>query len=321
MMQKTIKYIALSMLCIIIFDACEDEPLSKNPPIGTDDGSGRPPIISDYENDSFIGLHANFLQNTCANSGCHDGSFPPDFRTIESSYNTLVNQPIVKNNPAGEFEVRVLPGNAEKSVLYHRLITDIDGQSGIMPLVVDEDVSDYNEKREQYIENVRNWINNGALDIFGNPPGTDNAPPGFLGLVAYDTENNIKLPRIASTGIILIPFDVNNVTFYFAFSDDDTAPQNFRVNKIKLLANTTNFETGNPEVLGMQKGETLRDLGFTRDSVDFTHSFSLDVSNYPDLTPYFIQTLVQDSRQDTSKIPNAKSAQYIFDYFSFRKQP
>lgn len=288
--------------------------------MGMDDGSGNPPIISDYEDDSFIGLHANFLQNTCANSGCHDGSFPPDFRTIESAYNTLINQPIVKNNPEGDFKVRVLPGNAEQSVLYHRLIEDIDGQSGIMPLVVDEGVSDYNEKREQYIENVKTWINNGALDIFGNPPGTDNAPPGFLGLIAIDPTNNEKLPRIASTGIILIPFDVESIKLYFAFSDDDTAPQNFRVNKVKVLANSTDFENGNTEVFGMQKDENLRDIGFARDSVDFTHSLTIDVSNYPKLTPYFLQTLVQDTRQDTSKIPNANSAQYIYDYFSFRIQ-
>jgi hypothetical protein len=33
------------------------------------------------------------LQNavrTCANSGCHDGTFEPDFRTLEGSYNTLL---------------------------------------------------------------------------------------------------------------------------------------------------------------------------------------------------------------------------------------
>ena len=36
---------------------------------------------------SFAALHNNIFSTTCANSGCHDGTFEPDFRTIESSYN------------------------------------------------------------------------------------------------------------------------------------------------------------------------------------------------------------------------------------------
>ncbi|MEO1451605.1 MAG: hypothetical protein AAFV07_18895, partial [Bacteroidota bacterium] len=89
--------------------------------------------------DCFAGLHATIFAPTCANSGCHDGTFEPDFRTIESSYNTLVYHPIIKNDPQGQYTYRVKPGSAEQSVLWNRLTTDIDGQSGIMPLVVDAD--------------------------------------------------------------------------------------------------------------------------------------------------------------------------------------
>ena len=34
---------------------------------------------------SIVGLHQNIFKPTCANAGCHDGTFEPDFRTIESS--------------------------------------------------------------------------------------------------------------------------------------------------------------------------------------------------------------------------------------------
>ena len=110
---------------------------------------------------SFDGLHANIFSKTCARSGCHDGNFEPDFRTIESSYNTLVNHPIIKNDPSDTYEVRVKPGNPDQSVLVARLTFDIDGNSGIMPLAIDAD-SDWNEKKESYIQNVREWIQKGA---------------------------------------------------------------------------------------------------------------------------------------------------------------
>ncbi len=118
---------------------------------------------------SFGGLHARIFRPTCANSGCHDGTFEPDFRTIESSYNTLVNHPIIKNNPQGNYELRVVPGNPDASVLMARLTFDIDGNSGIMPLVVDPG-SDWNDMADTHIQNIRTWIQNGAKDLFGNPP-------------------------------------------------------------------------------------------------------------------------------------------------------
>ena len=83
---------------------------------------------------SFSALHHNIFSTTCANSGCHDGTFEPDFRTIESSYNSLVYQPPIKNDNNNSFNYRVDPGNSLQSVLYHRLIVDIDGISGIMPV-------------------------------------------------------------------------------------------------------------------------------------------------------------------------------------------
>ena len=70
----------------------------------------------------FSALHNNIFIPTCANSGCHDGTFEPDFRTIESSYNSLVYQPVIKNDINNSFSYRVEPGNSSKSVLYHRLI-------------------------------------------------------------------------------------------------------------------------------------------------------------------------------------------------------
>ena len=69
-----------------------DDP-SLNPPNNTD---------SVYFDDptSFAALQNNIFSPYCAdNPGWHDGTFEPDFRTIESSYSTLVYQPVIKENP------------------------------------------------------------------------------------------------------------------------------------------------------------------------------------------------------------------------------
>lgn len=151
-----------SILGICLCYACQKDPVvnpfdDQEQPDNSLDSSA-----VDLDPISFNGLHANIFSKTCARSGCHDGNFEPDFRTIESSYNTLVDHPIIKNNPQGAYEVRVKPGNVSQSVLVARLTMDIDGNSGVMPLAVDPD-SDWEEKKEMYIQNVKDWIQNGAL--------------------------------------------------------------------------------------------------------------------------------------------------------------
>lgn len=303
----------------ILFFACkkEEDPYSvenTTPPSPT-----TPPAEGNYASDSFIGLHNNIFSTTCANSGCHDGNFPPDFRTIEASYNTLLYQPIVKNNPEGTYQYRVIPGDAENSILYRRLIEDIDGKSGIMPLVADPAETDWNEKKQQYINDIKSWINNGAPDIFGNTPNGIDARPGFNGVVAYNTSTGEKLPRVTVQGNMVIPFGIDSVDFYFSFSDKETSPNDFTVNELRMFNSNTDFENSQFESFNLAKGFDLKDLGFKEDSVIFTHKASLDVSVLPNLTQFFFQCKVKDARSDTTSIPSSTSASYVFDYFSFSK--
>ena len=132
------------------FEPTREEEQTENP-----DGTLNPV--------SLAGLHRNIFRKTCANSGCHDGTFEPDFRTISSTYNTLVYHPIIKNDPQEAFEFRVVPGNVNQSLLIARLTYDIDGNSGMMPLITEPD-SDWPEKREEYIDNIKTWISNGAKE-------------------------------------------------------------------------------------------------------------------------------------------------------------
>lgn len=144
----------------LFFFACKkDEPTNPFEEVSNPNGENEMPV--ELEATSLPGLHQNIFKPTCANSGCHDGTFEPDFRTLESTYNTLVNHPVIKNDPANSFEFRVVPGNIDASQLIARVTYDIDDNSGIMPLALEPD-SDYNAKREEYIQNIKDWIAAGA---------------------------------------------------------------------------------------------------------------------------------------------------------------
>ena len=160
---------AFALLFIIGFTAgCGEDGITNNP---FDDPSLKPSPEDTLQNHllleptSIEGLHQAVFKPVCANSGCHDGTFEPHFSTIESTYNTLVNHPATKTDlSATPITQRVVPGNADMSMLVFRLTGDLSNSSGRMPLEVDPD-SDWDEKREEYISNIRTWINNGAPNV------------------------------------------------------------------------------------------------------------------------------------------------------------
>ncbi len=158
--MKMSKYCLFFLFCGIVFLSCQKD--HTNPYDEQDlPNNGSDTVLVDLPATSFAGIHANILSPTCARSGCHDGNFEPDFRTIEGSYNTLVDHPIIKNDPQNTYQVRVKPGNPDQSLLFARLTFDIDGNSGLMPLSVDSG-SDWEEKKEDYIQNIKDWIQQGA---------------------------------------------------------------------------------------------------------------------------------------------------------------
>ena len=151
---------ALLLFGLFLLAGCFKEKY-ENPYDLIEDPGGDTLSTATLDPKSLPGLHANIFRPTCANSGCHDGTFEPDFRTVQSTFHTLVNHPIVKNDPQGTFSVRVKPGDVGASLLIARLTYDIDGNSGTMPLIVEPD-SDWLEKKEQYIQDIKDWIAAGA---------------------------------------------------------------------------------------------------------------------------------------------------------------
>ena len=146
-------YIALSFVMLFLLPACGKEVLPPDPEVEpTVDGLiyGGLPVLQD-----------KLFRPTCANAGCHDSTFEPDFRTLGSTYATLVDQPVIKNDAAGSYEFRVVPGDTASSQLLARMTRDIDGNSGVMPLALEPD-SDYPDNRATYLAWVRRWILEGA---------------------------------------------------------------------------------------------------------------------------------------------------------------
>mgnify|MGYP006080949843 CR=1 FL=1 len=267
---------------------------------------------------TFQALHNNIFGPTCANSGCHDGSFPPDFRTIESSYNTLVYQPVIKNDSVNPYEFRVKPADAEKSVLYRRLVepfpTDTDD---VMPIYAD--TAWYNNK-EEYIQNIKDWIDNGAKDMFGNLPFQPNNIPEMRGAIAFVTGQNTPLSREMPRGTIYVPSSANSIDLWFSVQDDILATNELSYNKIKFSTNLFNFENQPEfplEVIVPPKNETGYYLGTTD---DFYHKYTLDMLTYNSGDIVFIKIYVKDDINQVTEIPSNGSDYNIVKHFTFTVQ-
>lgn len=313
-MRKSLLFILLAFSAFII--SCEDE--AKDNPF---DHPDLQEPIDTFNTDtldprSFAGIHYKIFRPTCANSGCHDGTFEPDFRTIESSYNTLVYQPVVKNDPSNSFEFRVLPGSVSGSVLINRLTVDIDGQSGIMPLSIDPG-SDWPSMESTYEGYIRDWINNGARDQFGNPPVQGDREPQMLGVVAFADGGSTPLARGAGNGPIEVPSSAQSLQIWIAFEDDQQATNQLSYNKVKFSSNINEFDTSTEENLSVV-GAPITAPGYFGDPVTYYHRITIDPSTYASMGEYaYFRATVQDNSNDPTEIPNQGSFQYIKEYFAF----
>ena len=108
-------------------------------------------------------LHKRVLHPSCAVSGCHDGHFEPDFRTLTSSYYTTVFHPVSKNNLHQSFKYRAIPGDTANSVLYERITNCcFVNQDDRMP---QDDIG--TPMPDSSIALVSSWIMAGAPDLNG----------------------------------------------------------------------------------------------------------------------------------------------------------
>ncbi len=157
--MNALKKYLLPLFLLFLLMACEDE--ADNNPYDDLEYPSEEIETVELDKQSLEGLHQDIFLPTCANSGCHDGNFEPDFRTIQSTYNTMVGHVALKGDPSGDITMRVVAGDADESMLIYRLTENLPNSSGIMPLSVEPD-SDWNAKQSEHIDNIKAWINAGA---------------------------------------------------------------------------------------------------------------------------------------------------------------
>ncbi|WP_306639939.1 hypothetical protein [Sanyastnella coralliicola] len=319
-MQKAKLVILLLVLGLVLVQCKKDDP--ENPYEDIVRVQNDNPDANDLPVGNFAWLHAKVFKPTCANSGCHDGTFEPEFNTISSSYNSLVNHSVISNDAGFTFNYRVVPGSASQSLLNERLTNDIPNSSGIMPLEVDED-SDWNELSASYISAIAEWINSGAPDMFGNMPGEAGAdlPPQVEGLMAFPAGNTTTPYERDEDGFGITPIlvDAAPIDIWVYATDDQTAPQDLMVNEIRYAESIEEIDSALASLFST--GENVNGLNFNDAPVTFLHKATIDLTNVESGTTLFLRTYFDDGAQESvTAIPNENSNEIITSIFVIRVQ-
>lgn len=310
--MKATKVIFLLLPGALLWQACEPAEEPDNPfddQIVNQDTVGL--VITNPEPTSIAGIYQNILKPTCANSGCHDGTFEPDYRTLNSAYNTLVNQVPIKND--GNYTYRVEPFNAQKSVLMARLKGLLTPS---MPIQVEPD-SDWPQKKDEYINHIQTWINNGAPDVMGNVRTVVYPAPELLGAGA--AINDLWVVRNGETGHLIMPREATNARLYFSFSHPNLMSEDLLYNKIAFSDNANDFTASAQYDLHILATPRV-ERGFYGVNVAYTHYIDINPSAEfdPDQAQWYFRVYVQDDQNPVTEIPTNNGIYYIKSYMSFR---
>jgi len=307
--KNIIKSISLFAICIYL-GSCSKESLPVNP---FDPNQSDTNVLdtNKYDPYSIFAIHKDILKPTCANSGCHDGNFEPDFRTVESSYFGLVNVAPIKSNISGGFPYRVLPGDASKSMLLQRMTIDLNGNSGIMPLAL-EPKSTYQQHKSKYLQRITKWINDGAKDLAGNIPYTPNFPPNIQGVVFFQGNTELSRPGLyeaanATAGM--------NTSVYFSISDDKLDQSQLKNCTVNVSAHPDSFNIANEKQLIAGPEKIIN--GLNGNSIKYWFNYDLETSTTISLDVLWIRITVTDDFQ-TVRLPNENSMFPIKKYFAIR---
>jgi hypothetical protein len=315
----------LALLMLALFDSCEKTIVKNYPTItednpfdGIDYGDG---VIDDLELDSssFLGLHTYILEPSCAQPACHDGNFEPDFRTVQSSYNTLVYHSTVKNDADNSFDYRVDPGSRSTSWLWERVTTG-DSVLGRMPL--------YDTLSGNEVEAIGKWIDDGAQDIFGISPLEPNFRPNLFGWLAYNTDTfgyRYDTVRADEVAPMILP-DNTNIQFWFGAYDVDPntgyllPAYDLTYNKVRISDHP--FEL-NPTLLDLEV-EGIMDAHWgplffdATASMPYFHHIDINTGDYERGRVYYVRVYIKDADHSTpTEIPDDNFPFYLISLMTF----
>lgn len=301
---------------LAVFSSCKKDE-NKNPYDQYNNNQNDSTANQPLPPTSIQGLHQQIFKPTCANSGCHDGTFEPDFRTIESTYNSLVYHGIVKNDNNDPLEYRVKPYDVERSMLFRRLVIDLNGNSGTMPLDYSIDsTSDWLSKKEEYIENIKTWIREGAKDIAGNPASSLNRSPQLNGMFAAPQGSTSAFLR-QPDGTVIVPSGVSAIDIYFSFNDAETAANQLTI--LSAQSSISRDDYTGADILQMTTIAPVTAEGYTGTSVAYTHKITIPdiTTNWQRGTTRFFSTTVSDGT-NTVSLPGRYALDIFKTYYSLK---
>ena len=325
-MNKLIKYSFLFLLSsFILFNGCtktSDKVIDQRTGVGTDnpyknsDTAHTIKVDVKIDSTSFLGLQEYIFSKKCAQPGCHDGNFEPDYRTVESSYNSLVYHACVKNQINGViFRYRVAPGQVDSSWLYTRVTTK-DAVLGRMPLYS-------SSLTEHELWMIRTWIKNGAKDAFDQSPKLANPEPQFYGLYGQLPDfSNYRVDTLRG-GLFINPMKLpknTNVEFYIGLYDDKTYP--FSFNPAYVMISSEIGEFTSYKKIDLIKSTTPKYypyfLSKQNQTLPYYLSFKINTGDYALNKIQFMRFVVQDADHNVpTTLPVAKSSFQLQTYFSF----
>ena len=307
--------LGISILSLLVFACKKESVINPYEEIVIVDNDN--PTVDDLPVGNFAWLHSRIFKPTCANSGCHDGTFEPEFNTIASSYNTLVNHAVIANDASNTYNYRVVPGNSDLSLLMARLTTFIPNTSGIMPLTTEPD-SDWPPNSDSYIAAIESWITAGAPDMFGNvaPGASGDFPPQVTGFAAFPNGNTTTPYEREGDEEGITPILVDNglVDLWFLVSDDNTAPADLTSTVAKVSSSQSDFVAADEYSITVNSAITA--LDFTDSPASFIHQATIDLTTATTGDVFYVRTYWDDGVQESlTEVPSDGSSGFVSALF------
>ena len=265
---------------------------------------------------SFLGIHKNILAVKCANPSCHDGSFEPNYLTVESAYTTLVYHPVVKQLDPWNF--RVIPHDTAKSwlwqrVIHERIVSNGDTSGGRMPLYK-------NALSATELTAISTWILNGARDIHGQVPSYPNQEPRVIAYGAFDptfsieySKDNNRVDSLSYNPFIVSSSDI--IQILAIATDDSTVASAFQNCTLKFSLKRDDFSSA------ISLSCTYFEIP-TPTVTYKTWKTTINASLFPSDTTVYMRFYLNDGdHPNTTEFPLNESVFYYKTYWAFYIKP
>ena len=306
--KSLFRYSMAVILFGMMFSSCKKNETPENP-YDSVNYNPNPDNDSIPSPSSITGLHKNIFSPKCAVPGCHDGTFEPDFRTVQSSYSTLIYMGVNKLtlDSVNFFNYRVIPGDDTASFLMERLLTPT---SDYMP-------SNSVRLPDSDIANIRKWINDGCPDVNGDLPTRPNLAPNVNGFVAF-TPALVRIDTSRVDGVIFNPFIAPANSFItipvLVLDTADgiyaTPPEDFTIMNLKFSTDKNNFAAATTIAAAWMSPIPYN-----------VWQATVNTALWPVGTTVYFRVYVNDGFQaNPAEFPKAASLDYYKTYFAFKIQ-